>query len=137
AADGGYAAIVFIFHFEAEDFARAFEAGDGFGQLRADGNDLKNRSDQHREKRGVHEEHAGGHAAGDDAVRADVHDDGGNDADQRGAGKTHQGSGSERLEYVVQQALYTDAENSFFALFGVVALDDADATERFREAAGN
>src|SRR5205085_4742887 len=42
----GAAAGSFVFRLFVEDFTRAFEAGDGFGDLRADGYDLENGRDE-------------------------------------------------------------------------------------------
>ena len=59
------------------------------------------------------------------------------DAEQGRARKAHQGGGCERFQDVVEQTLNASAENGFFALFGVIALHDAHAAERFGEPAGN
>src|SRR5262249_16571993 len=72
ALDVDGAAGIFVFRFFVENFACAFEAGDGFGELRADGDYLKHRRNQHGKKRRVHEEHTKGHGAGQNSVRADV-----------------------------------------------------------------
>src|SRR6266404_1117249 len=53
ASDGFIAAIVLIFDFFVQDFARALKAGDGFGELSTDGNNLENGSDQHGQKREI------------------------------------------------------------------------------------
>ena len=53
------------------------------------------------------------------------------------ARKAHQRGGGERFQNVVEQALDAAGENRLFALFGVIALHDAHAAERFGEAAGD
>ena len=54
----------FVFRLLVEDFARALEAGDGFRDLRADGNDLKNRRDEKRQEGAVGKPLAGSHGSG-------------------------------------------------------------------------
>src|SRR6516225_8476708 len=58
------AAGCFVFRLFVEDFARAFEPGDGFGDLRADGNDLKNRRDEKRQEGAVGKPLPGSHGSG-------------------------------------------------------------------------
>ena len=73
AVHGDAAALGFVFHFFVEDFARALEAGDGFGDLRADGDDLKNGGDQECQESAVGKPLAGSHGAGKHFVAAQFH----------------------------------------------------------------
>ena len=75
--------------------------------------------------------------SGDDLARAEVHDERADDAQEHGGGEAHQRLRGERADDVVEQALDAAGEDARFALLGVVALDDADAAERFGEAAGD
>ena len=54
-----------------------------------------------------------------------------------GGGERHEGLRGEGADDVLEQALDAAGEDVGLALFGVVALDDADAAERFGEAAGD
>ena len=52
-------------------------------------------------------------------------------------GKTHQRSSRERFQDVVEQSLHAGGKDFFFALLGVVALHDANASERFGQPSGD
>src|SRR5437016_14595328 len=67
-------------------------------------------------------------------MRADIHDDGADYADERSSGEAHEGSRGECFQNIFEQALNTCSEHFFFPLFRMIALDDADATERFGQA---
>ena len=67
-------------------------------------------------------------------MRADIHDDGAHYADERSSGEAHEGSRGECFQNIFEQALNTCSEHFFFPLFRMIALDDADATERFGQA---
>ena len=56
------AARVFVLGALAQHFARALEAGQRFGELRADADDLEHRRDQERQQRGEGHEVAQRHA---------------------------------------------------------------------------
>ena len=56
---------------------------------------------------------------------------------QHGRREAHHGGGGERLQNVIEQALHATGEDALFALLGMVALDDANAGQRFGEAAGD
>ena len=83
ALEGHAAPRILIFLRFVQDFAGAFEAGDGFGDLRADGHDLENRGDQKDQKRRVGNQLASGHRARQDVARANVHDQRADQAHER------------------------------------------------------
>src|ERR1700720_2931014 len=68
-------------------------------------------------------------------MSTDVHSGPADDAEQDAGGKPHQRGGSQRAHYVIEQAANFTGKNPFFALFGVIALDHANAAEGFGEAA--
>src|SRR5216683_4421589 len=68
------AGVILIFDFFVQDFTRALQAGDGFGKLRADGNNLENGSDEHRQECHVADQGAGRHVTGSDLLRTEKHD---------------------------------------------------------------
>jgi len=70
-------------------------------------------------------------------VRTHVHDDSSNDSEDDGGGERHEGLRSERADDVLEESVDTGGEDGGLALFGVVALNDSDAAERFGEAAGD
>src|SRR5205814_3901619 len=78
-----------------------------------------------------------GHATGKNLVAAKLHDERTNDAHEPGSGEAHQRCGGESLQDVIEEALNTGAKDFFFSLFRVIALHDANAAERFGEAAGD
>lgn len=127
----------FVLGLFVEDFAGAFEAGESLGDERADAGDLHDGSDEHGEKGDVGEESAERHAAGENLASAEIHDGGGDDAHESGGSEAHERSGGESLENVVEEALDAGLKDFFLAFLGVIALDDANAGERFGEAAGN
>ena len=75
--------------------------------------------------------------SGDDLAGAEVHDERADDAEDDGGGEAHEGLRGERGDDVLEQAVDAGGEDAGLAGFGVVALDDADAAERFGEAAGD
>ena len=131
------AARIFVFFLFVQDFAGALEAGDGFGDLRADGDDLKHRSNQETEEKIERKPVAQGHAAAQNFVAAQLQHESADDSEKGRAGKAHQGGGRERFQNVVEQTLDACAENPLFAFLGVIALHDAHAAERFGEPAGH
>lgn len=133
---GGTAGVGILGGF-VEDFAGAFEAGDGFGELGADADDLEDGGDEEAHEGGEGDEAAEGEGAGEDLAAAHVHDEGADDAEQDGGGEAEEGDAGEGLHDVVEDALGAGGKDLFFAVFGVVALDDADAAEGFGEAAGD
>ncbi len=120
-----------------EDLGGAVEAGDGFGELRADGNELDDGNSHEGEEHDVGHVAAGGELSRDDTMRAEVHDEGTDDAEDSGRGERHERLRSKRGDDVVEKSLGTGGEDVGLALLGVIALDDADAAEGFGEAAGN
>ena len=77
------------------------------------------------------------HLAGVNLMRPDIHDESAHDSHQNGCRKRHQRHGRQAAHDVVEQPLDAAGENLRFALFGVIALDDAHAAQRLREASGN
>ena len=120
-----------------QNFVRAVEAGEGLGDLRADADDSENGRDQERQERREGQEVAERERAGEDLARADEHHHRADDAHQHGGRKAHERHGGERLQHVVEQALDAAGEDGGLALLGVIALDDAHAAQRFRQAAGD
>ena len=121
----------------AHDLAGAVEAGEGFGELRADGDELHDGRGHEGEHHDVGHVAAGSELADGVEVRAHVHDDHADDAEDDGGRERHEGLRGERADDVLEEAVDTAGEDRGFAVFGVVALDDADAAERFGEAAGD
>jgi len=70
-------------------------------------------------------------------VRSHVHDDGADEAEDDGGGERHEGLRGEGADDVLEETVDAGGEDGRFAGFGVVALDDTDAAERFGEAAGD
>ena len=68
---------------------------------------------------------------------AEVHDQRADDAEDHGGGERHERLRGERADDVLEQAVDAGGKDVGLALFGVIALDDADAAERFGEAAGD
>ncbi len=120
-----------------EDLGGAVEAGEGLGELGADGDELDDGGDHEGEEHDVGDVAAGGELAGDDLVGAEVHDERADDAEDGGGGERHEGLRGERGDDVLEEAVGAGGEDVGLALFGVIALDDADAAERFGEAAGD
>src|SRR5206468_12238769 len=69
-----------IFQFFIQDFASALETGDSFRDLRADGNNLKNRRHKQAQKDVERKKRTERHRARKNLVRAKLHDDGADDA---------------------------------------------------------
>ncbi len=140
AVDGGEvvgASGLGVFLVLGEDLGGAVEAGDGLGELGADGDELDDGGDHEREEHDVGDIAAGGEAADYYLVGTEVHDEGSNDAEDGGRGERHEGLGGERGDDVLEEAVGAGGEDVGLALFGVVALDDADAAEGLGEAAGD
>jgi hypothetical protein len=127
----------FVFGRFVQNFAGAFEAGESFGHLRADADDLENRGDEHGQEESEGEEDAEGHGSGENLTRTQEHNCRADQAHQAGGGKSHKRSGGQCLQNVFEEALYARGKNFFLARFGVVALHHADPGETFGEAAGD
>ncbi len=69
---GGFA----VFLGFVEDLGGAIEAGEGFGELGADGDELDDGGDHKGEKHDVGDVTAGREASGDHQMRAEIHDNG-------------------------------------------------------------
>ena len=130
---GGLGVLFLVGH----DFHGAIEAGDSFGELGADGDELDDGGDHEREEHDIGDVAAGGEASGDDLVGAEIHDERTDDAEDGGGGQGHEGLRSERGDDVLEEAVGAAGEDIGFAGFGVIALDDANASEGLGEAAGN
>src|SRR5271165_6319411 len=120
-----------------EDLHGAVEAGDGFGKLRADVHNLKDRRNHEGQQHRVLEVAAGGHAARKHLVASEKHNQAADNSENGGSGKGQRAGGGEGLHHVVEKALHAGGECGSLALLGMVTLDDAHATERFGEASGN
>ena len=70
-------------------------------------------------------------------ARAEIHDQGADDAHEAGGREAHDRGRGERFQHVFEQALRARGENFFLAVFRVVALDHANAAQRFGEPAGD
>ena len=75
--------------------------------------------------------------ASEHSVTAEPHDERRNEAEHSGGRRRHDAGHGERAHHVLEEPLDAFREDRMFALFGVIALDDANAAERFREAAGD
>src|SRR3954452_8206777 len=130
---GGAAGNLVFFQF-GHDFASAIEASEGFGQLRADVHDLEDGSYHESEKHVVAEVVAHGPGMREDAVAAEPHHDGRNQSQNGGGGGSEDAGQCQGLHDVLEQAVNAQREDRGFAFFGVVALDDAHATQGLGEA---
>src|SRR5712675_136696 len=74
AVNDSVAGVILIFDFFVQDFTRALQAGDGFSKLRADGNNLENGGDEHRQECHVADQGAGCHVTGSDLPCTEKHD---------------------------------------------------------------
>ena len=121
----------------AQHLARALEAGERLGELRADGHDLEDRRHQEAQEDRVGEEAAHRQMAGEDLARPDVHDRGADQPEQHGRGQAqHRGRG-QRLQHVVEQPLHALREHAALARLGVVALHHAHAAQRLGQPSGH
>ena len=80
---------------------------------------------------------AGGELSRNDTMRAEIHDECADDAENRCRRQRHERLRRERGDDVIEQALCAGGEDVGLALFGVITLDDADSAKGFRETAGN
>ncbi len=116
----------------AHDLASTVKAGEGFSELRADGDELHDGGSHEGEHHDVGEIAAGGKLADAVEMRAHVHDERADDAEDDGGGERHEGLRGERTDDVLEEAVDTAGEDMGFALFGVIALDDADDRQAIR-----
>ena len=100
----------------AQDFVRAFQSGQRFGELGADLNDLHDGRDQEAKEKRVSEETADGQHASRDLARADVHDHGADHAQKQTGGEAHDRRGSQGSQHVFEQTLHAARENILLAL---------------------
>ena len=70
-------------------------------------------------------------------MRSYIHGHRAHASQQNACGKAHDRGCCERAHHVIQQAANAGGEDCLLALFGVIALDHADATQRFREPTGD
>ena len=119
------------------DLVRAVEAGKGLSQLRADVHDLEDRRDHEGEKHVVLEVVADRPRVAQHAMPAQPHHQRRHQAQHGGRGRREHAGHGQRLHHVLQQPLDAAGEDVGLALFGVIALDDAHAAQRLRQAAGD
>jgi hypothetical protein len=132
--DAGGLAVLLGF---GEDLGGAVEAGEGFGELGADADELGDGRDHEGEEHGELDVAAYVEAVRGDLLGAEVHDETADDAEDHGGGERHEGLRGDGADDVLEETIDAHGEDTGFALFGVIALDDADAAERFGKAAGN
>ncbi len=84
-----------VFFVLGEDLGGAVEAGYGFGELGADGDELNDRGDHEREEHDVGDVAAGSEFAGHDLVGAEEHDQRSYYAEDGCRGQRHEGLGGE------------------------------------------
>ena len=136
-ADGTGASGLAIFLGLVEDLGGAIEAGEGFGELGADGDELDDRGNHESQEHRVFDVTAHVEAVSGILLRAEVHDEAADDSEDHGGGEGHQRLGCERADDVFEEALDATSEDARLAFLGVVALDNANATEGFGEAASD
>ena len=118
-----------------EDFLGAVQAGQRFGNLRADRHHLEHGRHQESQERGEGHHVAHRHALRHGEVLAGphVHHRGAHHTHKDSGREAHQRNGREAFQHVIQQALHAAREDAGLLGLGVVALDHADSGERFRE----
>ncbi len=132
------ARLVFIvFGGHGLDFADAVEAGERFAELGADGRHLNHRRRQQPDKEDVHEQIAKRHRPGQNRAAAHQNHDDPYGADDEAAECRDRGDPGQRLPHVLEESIHTFREYLILARFSGVGLDDADAPEGLREAAGD
>src|ERR1017187_2459312 len=130
---------IFVLGALGEDFLGAIESGEGFCQLRADGNHLEHGGNQESEVQDEREQSADGERrrGGQNLAGADIHDGAADHSHHHGGREGHQRDGGEGAHDVVQQALHARCEHACFPGFGVIAFDDAHARQRLGQTAGD
>ena len=140
AVDGGHrngaAWALVLFQF-GHEFVGAVEAGKGLGQLRADGDDLKDRRGHEDQEHVVAQVVAEGPAMGHDQMPAHAHHNRRQQAHRGRSGGGESAGHGQGLHDIVEQAANALGEDTRLAIFGVVSLDDADAAQRFGQPAGD
>ncbi len=131
------AARIVVLQFFVEDFAGAFQPGNRLRDLRADGYNLKDRSNQESQENIEGKKCSQGHAPGNNFVRANFHNDGAHHSHEPRRGETHERCRGQCLQYIVEQALHAMGEHSFFTLLRVIPLHHAHAAQGFREPPGD
>ena len=126
-----------IFRFLIENLADAIEAREGFGDLRADARDGNQRRRQQPDEEDIADEVTKRHPSGQDVAAANPDHDHADDTDNDRAARRGRRHARHRLRNVPEQAIGPLREDQFLALLGRVALDDADAAERFGEPAAH
>ena len=74
---------------------------------------------------------------GCDLSRTDVHNDRSDHTKQQTGRETHDRSGGQSSQHIVEKTLHTACENILLALFGVITLDHANPSERLRQPTGD
>ena len=117
------------------DFVGAIEAGKGFSELRADVHNLEDRRDHEGQEDVVLEIVADRPRAVENSCAAQPHHQSRDQPEHGGGGRAKDAGHGKRLHHVLQKAVDTLGKDRGFAVFGVVALDDAHAAQRFSEPA--
>ena len=140
AADGGEivsSGWLGVFFLMGHDLHSAVEAGDTFGELSADGDQLNDGGDHKGEEHDVGDVATCGEASSDDLVGAEVHDEGADYAKDGGGCQRHERLGGERRDDVLKKSVGAGGEDFGLTGLGMVALDDADAAKGLGETAGD
>ena len=119
------------------DLPDALEAGEGLGDLAADGDDLDDGTDEQSQVEGEGEEGADRHPPGQNVVRPDPHD---RDADDAQEQRRERGDGRKaghRPGDVAEEPVDPLGEDQGLAPLGAVGLDHPHARERLGQAAGD
>src|SRR5258707_7888250 len=74
---------------------------------------------------------------GGDLFGSEVHDEGADNTEDHGGGESHERLRGHGADDVVEQALDAGGKDARLTVLGVIALDDADAAERFGEASSD
>ena len=129
--------VLFVLGRHPADLADAIEARERLAQLRPDGRELDHGHRHQRGEREIHHEIPDRHRSVPDRGAADQHHRDARGADDDRGKRRHGGHAGQRFGDVAEKPVRTFGEDQLFALLGGVRLDDADAAERFGEAAGD
>ena len=128
---------IIVFTGFRKDFAGAIESGNGFGQLRAHGDNLDDRSDQISQNHGVGDIVADGERVRNYQSSTNVHDQCADHTQNDSGRQAHHGLSGQCADDIFQQALNAAGEHLRFAIFRVIALHHANAAQRFGQPAGD
>src|SRR5436190_14878352 len=99
---------------------RALQSGKGFGELRADLNDLHYRRYQESHEERVSKEAADGERSSENLPRSKEHDYRADDPQQYAGGEAHDRGRGKTSNYVLQQAHDASGKDLLFAILGVI-----------------